>query len=72
MIELTKAQEQKLDCICLLCDHDCMDKSCLGNKIMDALNGEQEQKKQFLKLLEEVVKKNTPKNTRAKMKEKKG
>lgn len=71
MIELTKAQEDKLNCICLLCDHDCMDRTCIGKKIMDAPNGEEEQKRQFLKLLEEVVKKNTTGN-RAKIKTKKG
>lgn len=71
MIKLTKIQERKLDCICSLCDHDCMDKACLDNKIMDAKEPGLEMKRQIMLLMEEVCKKNSP-DTRVKIKKKKG
>lgn len=71
-MKLTKTQERKLDCICSICDHDCMDKSCLDNKIMDAKEPGQEMKKQIIALMTEVCKKNMPTPSRVKIKKKKG
>lgn len=71
MIKLTKTQEKKLDCICSLCDHDCMSKSCIDNKIMNAKEPGLEMKKQIMLLIDEVCKKSSP-TTRVKIKKKKG
>lgn len=72
MIELTKEQEQKLECLCSMCDHDCMDKNCLDNKVMEAKNPGQEMKRQILMLMNDVLRKNTTGNGRATIKTKKG
>lgn len=71
-MKLTKTQNAKLDCICGACEHDCMDKKCLFNKITESMHPEAVQKKYILDLMEEVLVANTPKNTRAKITTKKG
>lgn len=71
-MKLTKTQEKKLDCICGICDHDCMSKTCIDNKIMDAKNPGAEMKKQILALIADVCKKNIPPAHRVKIKKKKG
>lgn len=71
MIKLTKTQEGKLDCICSICNHDCMDKACLDNKIMDAKEPGEEMKKQILLLMDDILKKNLS-ATRVKIGKKKG
>lgn len=82
MLKLAKKHESKLNCICGLCDHDCMDKACPFNKIMDDLHPEAAQKKAILTLMNDVVKdaiaatgktsSKTQKTTRAKINTKKG
>lgn len=61
MLKLTSEQEADLDCICGCCDHDCMDKKCLYNKILDSLHPEQKQKELVIKwtsdLVDEIVRK---------------
>lgn len=71
MIKLTKTQEKKLDCICSICDHDCMSKACLDNKIMEAKEPGLEMKKQIIALMDEVCKKNVS-QSHVKIKKKKG
>lgn len=71
MIKLTKTQEQKIDCLSSLCDHDCMDASCLENKIMNSKDPAKETKKILMALIEEICKKNSQ-QSRAKIGTKKG
>ena len=71
MIKLTKTQENKLRCLCSLCNHDCLSKGCLDNKILAAKEPGEELRRQFMLLLNEVVLKNKS-GTRAKIKKKKG
>ncbi len=71
MIELTPTQEARLDCLCGLCNHDCIDSKCIWLKMLDKPNPQEELKKNLLALIEDVVKKNTT-GTRAKIKAKKG
>lgn len=59
MKDLTKEQLQKIDCLCALCDHDCMDKDCLFNKVTNDLHTGEAMKAELLKLIADVVKKNT-------------
>lgn len=79
MLKLNKTLEKKLDCLCGVCDHDCMNKTCAFNVIMNSLHPEEAQRKMLLKWAEDVVKINTPKtevkktkNTRGTIKKKKG
>lgn len=67
-LKLTKEQSSKLDCLCGICDHDCLDKSCAFNKIMASMHPEETQKEMFLKWVSSVIASNIEKSTRATMK----
>lgn len=58
-LKLTEKQNAELDCICGRCDHDCMDKKCSFNKILNNLHPEDKQKELFLdwtnRLVGEIV-----------------
>lgn len=78
MLKISKKNEAKLDCICGMCEHDCLNKTCLFNKILDAPHPEEVQKKYIISLMEDVFNENAPftaktiKTTRAKINTKKG
>jgi len=72
VLKLTSKQEAELDCICGKCDHDCMDKKCLYNKICESLNPEEEQKKIILAWTAGVVDEIVGKLSRDIIKKKKG
>lgn len=69
MLKIPLPLEQELNCICGLCEHDCMDTSCLYNKIINSIHAEAEQKRQILLWAEKVMK-NVAKGTRATIKTK--
>ena len=60
-LKLTEKQDAELDCLCGRCDHDCMDKKCPYNKILNALHPEDKQKEMILdwtnRLVDEIVRK---------------
>lgn len=72
MLKLTSKQEADLDCICGRCDHDCMDKKCLYNKILDAPHPEDKQKELVLAWASGLVNEIVGKISRDIIKEKKG
>ena len=71
-LKLTKEQENKLDCICGLCDHDCIDKKCLYNKIVDEPYPEQKQKEYIIDWASALVDEIVGKLSRDIIKKKKG
>ena len=60
-LKLTEKQDAELDCLCGRCDHDCMDKKCLYNKILNDLHPEDKQKEMIVdwasRLVDEIVRK---------------
>ena len=54
-LKLTSEQEAELDCICGRCEHDCMDKKCLYNKVLEDLHPEDKQRELILEWANKVV-----------------
>jgi len=71
-LKLTSEQEAALDCICGGCDHDCMDKKCLYNKILDSPHPEETQKKLIINWTSEIVNEIVGKLSRDIIRKKKG
>ena len=55
ILKLTPKQEEKLNCICGCCDHDCTDEKCAYYKIIGATNPEEAQKEAILSWTNGVV-----------------
>lgn len=60
-MKISDRQEKELDCICGLCEHDCMDKDCAFNKIINAMSPEEAQKKKIKAWTLDVFRANTKK-----------
>lgn len=71
-LKLTSEQEAELDCICGRCDHDCMDKQCLYNKILNAHQPEDRQKEYIIEWTSKIVNEIVGKLSRGIIKKKKG
>lgn len=71
-LKLTKAEQQELDCLCGLCDHTYLSRTCLFNKICEAKNPDLEQKRQIIKFIEKILKKQKNVNSIITPKAKKG
>ncbi|MBQ9160918.1 MAG: hypothetical protein IJ122_06310 [Methanobrevibacter sp.] len=56
MATLSKNSREKLKCICEICEHDCLHKTCLFNKIVDSKNPGQKMYQELEKIILEEAK----------------
>lgn len=65
-VKISNETQRDLICLCGLCSHDCMDKNCLFNIIIDKPNPEEELHKRILSLMKKEILLNTKKGKNGK------